>query len=71
MEEYSEEEYRQLEPVIKAVKAFVRSTHQCVYVIDYAKKEFVYVLENISYLCGRSAQEFAEAISFAANYNLL
>ncbi len=57
VEEYSEEEYRQLEPVIKAVKAFVRSTHQCVYVIDYAKKGFVYVSENISYLCGRSAQE--------------
>ena len=57
VEEYSEEEYRQLEPIIKAVKAFVRSTHQCVYVIDYAKKGFVYVSENISYLCGRSAQE--------------
>ena len=36
--EYSEEEYLQMEPVIKAVKAFVRSTHQCVYVIDYARK---------------------------------
>lgn len=55
--EYGEDEYRQIEPVVKAVKAFVRSTHQCVYVIDYARKGFVYVSENISYLCGRSAQE--------------
>ena len=57
VEEYSEEEYRQLEPIIKAVKAFVRSTHQCVYVIDYARKGFVYVSENIIYLCGHTARE--------------
>ena len=55
--EYSEEEYLQMEPVIKAVKAFVRSTHQCVYVIDYARKGFVYVSENIIYLCGHTARE--------------
>lgn len=58
--EYTEKEYRQLVPVLKAVKAFVRSTHQCVYVIDYAKKGFVYVSENIIYLCGLSAQEVKE-----------
>lgn len=57
---YTDKEYQQLEPIIKAVKAFVRSTHQCVYVIDYSRKEFVYVSENIIYLCGRSAREVKE-----------
>lgn len=60
VEGYTEEEAKLLTPIINAVKAFVRSTHQCVYVIDYYKKGIVYVSENIIYLCGRSALEVKE-----------
>lgn len=50
-------DYKKAELLVNAAKAFSRSTHQCVYVIDYFKKNFLYVSENISYWCGYSADD--------------
>lgn len=45
---------------IEAIKAFARTTHNSVYVIDYEKKGFEYVSDNPLFLCGRSAREVKE-----------
>lgn len=52
VEAVPDEEYKKLELLISAAKAFARSTHQCVYIIDYFKREFAYVSENFALLCG-------------------
>lgn len=53
----SDEEYKKVEPFISAAKAFARSTYQCVYIIDYYKREFLYVSENLALLCGQPIDE--------------
>lgn len=52
-----ESQYAKLEPVVEAIKAFVRDTGKYVYVVDYLKKNFLYVSENMEKLCGISAEE--------------
>ena len=49
----SDEEYKKVESFISAARAFARSTYQCVYIIDYYKREFLYVSENLALLCGQ------------------
>lgn len=46
--------------IIEAARAFERITSQCVYIIDYFKKEFLYVSSNISRLCGGEAKNIRE-----------
>lgn len=60
IENKSLEDYEKAELLVNAAKAFSRSTHQCVYIIDYFKKNFLYVSENISYWCGLSADKVKE-----------
>lgn len=48
----TEEDYNKLDLLINAAKAFARSTHQCVYIIDYFKERFLYVSDNFYSLCG-------------------
>lgn len=45
---------------IAAAKAFARSTHQCVYLIDYSRKGFVYVSDNLALLCGQPAGQIRD-----------
>ena len=49
--------YEKITPVIDAVKAFARNTNQCIYIIDYAKKNFMYVSPNLKQLCGGDAAD--------------
>lgn len=43
--------------IIETIKAFVRTTYQYVYIIDYHKRNFLYVSNNIEKLCGADAQK--------------
>lgn len=56
----TEQDYNNATFIINAAKAFSRSTYQCVYIIDYFKKGFVYVSDNISKLCGQPADKIKD-----------
>lgn len=56
----TDEEYKRIELFVNAAKAFARNTHQCVYIIDYFRKDFLYVSENIETLCGEPAEKVRE-----------
>ncbi|MBD5273870.1 MAG: helix-turn-helix transcriptional regulator [Bacteroides sp.] len=60
VESVNEYDYEKLEPIIEAAKAFERSTYQCIYIIDYFKKGFLYVSSNISRLCGGAAEKIKD-----------
>lgn len=46
----TDEDYQKIDLLVNAAKAFARSTHQCVYIIDYFKQNFLYVSEKFSVL---------------------
>ena len=48
----SEEKYQQATPLICALNAYARITYKSIYVIDYYKKNFLYVSDNPLFLCG-------------------
>ncbi len=57
----TDEDYRKTTGLlVNAAKAFARSTHQCVYIIDYFKRDFLYVSENLAYWCGRTSDEIKD-----------
>lgn len=44
----TDEDYQKIGLLVNAAKAFARSTHQCVYIIDYFRQNFLYVSENLA-----------------------
>ncbi len=56
----TEEDYQKATILVNAAKAFARSTHQCVYIIDYFKQNFLYVSENLAYWCGESSDKIKD-----------
>lgn len=56
----NDEEYKRIELLLNATKAFARNTHQCVYIIDYFHKGFLYVSDNFETLCGEPADKIKE-----------
>lgn len=46
--------------LVNAAKAFARSTHQCVYIIDCLRHEFLYISENISSWCGKTSNDIVD-----------
>lgn len=58
----TEENYKIVEYLVDAAKAFARSTYRCVYIIDYCKRNFAYVSDEFAALCG-------EPISKAQNFD--
>lgn len=56
----TDEEYEKINLLVNAAKAFARSTHQCVYVIDYFKQNFLYVSGNLAYWCGQASDKIEE-----------
>lgn len=46
--------------LINAAKAFARSTHKSVYIIDYFRKNFLYASETLAYICGGNKAKILE-----------
>ncbi|MCI1741359.1 MAG: LuxR C-terminal-related transcriptional regulator [Prevotella sp.] len=57
VETIGNEQYRSIDPLICAVKAFAHMSYQSIYVIDYYKQNFLYVSENPLFLCGLAAKK--------------
>lgn len=51
------EDYRAIQPYIDAVKIISNVTYQSVYIVDYYKREFIYVSDNPLFLCGHTAAQ--------------
>lgn len=56
----NEEQYENLDVIIRTVEAISCSLYQSVYLIDYYKKKFLYVSENPLFLCGHTSKEIKE-----------
>lgn len=56
----TDEDYQKIKLLVNAAKAFARSTHQCVYIIDYFKQNFLYVSENLAYWCGQPSDKIKD-----------
>lgn len=56
----SEEEYQQVDILIKAIDSISRTTYQSLYIIDYYKRNFLYVSDNPLFLCGHTPAEVKE-----------
>lgn len=56
----TDEDYQKINILVNAAKAFARSTHQCVYIIDYFKQNFLYVSENLAYWCGQPSEKIKD-----------
>ena len=57
VEGIDDEQYRHLEPMIRAIDAMANATYQSIYVIDYLKHGFLHVASNPLFLCGHTAEE--------------
>lgn len=55
-----DENYASIELYEKFFDAFARCTYKSIYVIDYYKKNFLYVSENPLFLCGKTPKEVLE-----------
>lgn len=53
----TEKDYKKIESLVSFAEAFARSTYQCVYVIDFFKKDFLYISENMAHLLGKSIEK--------------
>lgn len=49
--------YSQVTPYLEAIEAYARTTYHSVYIIDYYKRDFLYVSDNPLFLCGLSVDE--------------
>lgn len=56
----TDEDYAKIKLLINAAEAFSRSTYQCVYIIDYFRKNFMYVSENVAYLFGQEPDKIKD-----------
>lgn len=52
-----DDEYQKINVLINTFEAISRTTYQSLYVIDYFKKNFLYVSNNPLFLCGYTAEE--------------
>jgi DNA-binding CsgD family transcriptional regulator len=55
-----EEEYQKISVLIDTFDALSRITYQSLYIIDYYKKNFLYVSNNPLFLCGCTSKEIKE-----------
>lgn len=56
----SEEDYQKVELLIEMFNAISRTTYQSIYIIDYYKKNFLYVSSNPLFLCGHTPEKIKE-----------
>lgn len=52
-----DEQYYNLQSYIDLASAFARITYKSIYIIDYHKKNFLYVSDNPLFLCGESVEK--------------
>ena len=57
----TDEDYQKIDLLVNAAKAFARSTHKCVYIIDCFKQNFLYVSENLVYWCGQTSDKIKDS----------
>ena len=57
IEGISDETYKHVSLVVDSMKAIARLNYQSIYIIDYHKKNFLYVSENPIFLCGCRPEE--------------
>lgn len=53
----SEDEYARLSLFLEAFDAIARTTYKSIYIIDYYRQNFLYVSNNLFYLCGMKAEQ--------------
>ena len=58
VEGITDADYQNARPYVEAAQAFAQTTYQSIYIIDYYKKNFLFVSDNPLFLCGRTAEEF-------------
>lgn len=51
-----DEQYYGLQPYIDSAKAFARVSYKSLYIIDYNRMNFLYVLDNPLFLCGENVE---------------
>ncbi|MDE6023732.1 MAG: hypothetical protein K2G13_09560, partial [Muribaculaceae bacterium] len=52
-----EPDYRLANTFVQTAEAFANATYQSIYIIDYFRKDFLYVSPNPLFLCGMSPEE--------------
>ncbi len=50
-------DYARVDNYVRSAEAFARSTYQSVYIIDYFKRNFLYVSPNPTFMCGLPAEQ--------------
>ena len=69
VEGITDSDYQNARPYVEAAQAFAQTTYQSIYIIDYYKKNFLFVSENPLFLCGRTAEEVRQmGYGFYLNY---
>lgn len=56
----SEDAYQKIDILISAFEAISRTTYQSLYIVDYYKKNFLYVSNNPLFLCDYTAEDVKE-----------
>lgn len=57
VEGITDADYQRVQPYVEAAQAFAQTTYQSIYIIDYYRKNFLYVSDNPLFLCGHTADE--------------
>ena len=57
VEGITDADYQRAQPYVEAAQAFAQTTYQSIYIIDYFRKNFLYVSDNPLFLCGHTADE--------------
>ena len=57
VEGITDADYQRAQPYVEAAQAFAQTTYQSIYIIDYFRKDFLYVSDNPLFLCGHTADE--------------
>ena len=57
VEGITDADYQRVQPYVEAAQAFAQTTYQSIYIIDYFRKNFLYVSDNPLFLCGHTADE--------------
>ena len=57
VEGITEVDYQRAMPYVETAQAFAQTTYQSIYIIDYHRKNFLYVSDNPLFLCGHTSEE--------------